>query len=79
MTTTKRFMQYTIATVLFLSIAACGETTGERALSGGAIGAGAGVGAAVLGAPTVPAVLVGTAVGATAGALTTKKQVDLSQ
>ena len=37
-----------LASVLVLALAGCGETRGERALSGGAIGAGAGaVGGAV--------------------------------
>ena len=76
---TKRFIQCLTASVLFLSVAACGHEPGERALSGGAIGAGVGVGAAVLGASTVPAILVGGAVGAAAGALTSDSQIDLKQ
>lgn len=60
-----------------LGLAACGNTTGDRALSGGGIGAGVGlVGGALLGAP-VQGALIGGAVGAGAGALTDSNQVDL--
>jgi hypothetical protein len=45
-----------------LSLAACGDTTGERAASGGLIGGGAGL---AVGAP-----VAGAAIGAGAGALT---------
>ena len=60
-----------------LSLAACGNTPGHRALSGGGIGAGVGlVGGALVGAPLEGA-LIGGAVGAGAGALTTKRQINL--
>jgi osmotically inducible lipoprotein OsmB len=62
-----------------LALAACGQTTGDRALSGGAIGAGAGaVGGALMGSPGTGA-LVGGALGAGAGALTNPSQVDLGR
>lgn len=62
-----------------LALGACGQTTGDRALSGGAIGAGAGaVGGALMGAPAAGA-LVGGAVGAGTGALTSPSQVDLGR
>lgn len=61
-----------------LAVSACGNTPGQRALSGGAIGAGAGaVGAAVLNSNPVTGAVVGGAVGAVTGAATTKKQIDL--
>ena len=42
-----------------LALAACGETRGERALSGGAIGAGAGaVGGALMGGSPVTGALI---------------------
>lgn len=67
-----------ITTVTFLS--ACGNTTSDRALSGGALGAGAGaVGGAVLGGSPVTGAIVGGAVGAAAGGLTKKKDVDLGK
>ncbi|ABC22303.1 hypothetical protein [Rhodospirillum rubrum] len=62
-----------------VSLSACGESTGDRALSGGAIGAGAGAGAGLLfGAPATGAA-VGGAVGAGTGALTDSKQIDLGK
>ena len=57
---------------LFLSaiLTGCGHTRGERALSGGAIGAGVGaLGAEVLGGDPLTGAVVGGAVGAGAGAL----------
>jgi uncharacterized membrane protein len=68
-----------IATLSLLTLAACGDSKGDRALSGGAIGAGAGaVGGALLGAPVTGAV-IGGAVGAGTGALTDKKDIDLGK
>ena len=64
------------AATLFL--AACGNTTGERALSGGAIGAGAGAGAAaVFGGNPVTGAIVGGAAGAATGALTACSDITL--
>ena len=57
---------------LMLGLAACGSTPGERAVSGGAIGAGAG---AAVGATTgvgwLPGLVVGGLGGAAIGAVTT--------
>ena len=65
---------------LTLTLAACGDTQGERGLSGAAIGAGAG---AVIGAvtPIGPAggALIGGAAGAATGVLTTPSQVNLGK
>lgn len=61
------------------SLAACGNTTGDRAISGGGIGAGVGLlGGALVGAPMEGA-LIGGAVGAGTGALTDKDQIDLGK
>jgi osmotically inducible lipoprotein OsmB len=66
------------ATVIVAMLSACGNSPGERALSGGAIGAGAGaVGAAILSADPITGAVVGGAVGAVTGAATNKKQIDL--
>jgi osmotically inducible lipoprotein OsmB len=54
----------TLAAILF-SASACGDTWGQRAVTGGAIGAGSG---AVLGAATGFNPLLGAVVGGTAGA-----------
>lgn len=59
-------------------LAGCGESTGHRALTGGAIGAGGG---AVIGAATGlgpgAGAAIGGAVGAAAGGLTNSKQLNL--
>lgn len=65
---------------LVLSLTACGNTKGERALSGAGIGAGVGaVGSAVTGGSLLGGAAVGGAVGAAAGALTDKDQIDLDK
>jgi osmotically inducible lipoprotein OsmB len=61
-----------------LSLAGCGNSTGQRALTGGAIGAGAGaiIGSATgLGAGT--GALIGGGVGAATGAATNRNQLNL--
>jgi hypothetical protein len=64
--------KYLVLTGILLSATACGDTWGQRAVTGGAIGAGSG---AVIGAVTplgvVPGALIGGAVGAGTGAATT--------
>ena len=65
---------------LALSLAACGESTSDRALSGAGIGAGVGaVGSALTGGSVGGGALVGGAVGAAAGGLTKSKDVDLGK
>jgi hypothetical protein len=60
-------------------LTACGTSTTDRALSGGAIGAGAGaLGGAMLGSPATGA-LIGGAVGAGTGALTDQSDIDLGK
>ena len=65
---------------LAASVAACGYSAGDRAVSGGLIGAGAGaaVGAIAGGSPGTGA-LVGGAVGAAGGALTSGQNVNLGK
>ena len=62
-------------TAVLLSLTACGDTWGQRAVTGGAIGAGSG---AAIGALTplgvLPGALIGGAVGAGVGAATTSKK-----
>ncbi len=61
-------------------ISACGYSTGDRALSGGAIGAGAGAaGAAVTGGSPVGGAVLGGAAGAAIGALTDPRDVNLGR
>ena len=67
-----------VATLMTLT--ACGQTTGDRALSGGGIGAAAGaVGGAVIGGNPVTGAVIGGAAGAAAGALTKEKDVNLGK
>ena len=74
-----------IATALVLTslgfvLAGCGYSTGDRAVSGGLIGAGAGaaVGAVTGGSPLTGA-LVGGGVGAVGGAVTSHNDVNLGR
>ena len=63
---------------LAAALGACGYTTTDRALSGGAIGAGAGAaGAAVTGYDPLSGALLGGAAGAAVGALTDSRDIDL--
>jgi len=59
---------------ILLTATGCGDTWGQRAVTGGGIGAGSG---AVIGALTplgvLPGALIGTAVGAGVGAATTPR------
>ena len=63
-----------VLTSVLLALTACGDTWGQRAVTGGGIGAGSG---ALLGAVTplgiLPGALIGGAVGAGVGAATTPK------
>ena len=62
-----------------LLLSACGSSTGDRALSGGAIGAAGGaIVGAFAGTPATGA-LIGGAAGAAAGALTSPNQVNLGK
>ena len=71
-----------LAVSLLLSLGAlgaCGNSTGDRALSGGGIGAGVGLlGGYMLGAPLEGA-LIGGAVGAGTGALTNRNQINMGR
>jgi hypothetical protein len=59
-------------------LGACGTTTEDRAISGGAIGAGVGAGAGALtGGSVVGGALLGGAAGAAGGALTDERDIDL--
>ena len=74
----KQIITATVALAL-LSLSACGNSTSDRALSGGGIGAGVGlVGGALVGAPLQGA-LIGGAVGAGTGALTDSSQINFGR
>jgi hypothetical protein len=60
-----------LAIPLALSLSACGDTWGQRAVTGGGIGAGTGLAVGALaGFPLLGSALVGTALGAGIGAAT---------
>ncbi|MDR3517900.1 MAG: hypothetical protein P4M00_19025 [Azospirillaceae bacterium] len=74
-----RIILTTSLSLLILGLGACGNSTGDRAVSGAGIGAGVGaVGGLMLGAPLEGAA-IGAGVGAGAGALTDKSQIDLGK
>jgi hypothetical protein len=63
-----------------LALAACGYNTTDRALSGAALGAGAGAAtSAVVGGGVLTGALLGAGVGAAAGALTDPDDIQLGR
>jgi osmotically inducible lipoprotein OsmB len=64
-----------LTTAILLSATACGDTWGQRAVTGGAIGAGSGAAiGSVTGVGILPGAIVGGAVGAGVGAATTPER-----
>jgi ABC-type phosphate transport system substrate-binding protein len=75
----KRIVVKLAMIVALLTLAACGQTTGDRGLSGAGIGAAVGaVGGAMMGAPLEGAA-IGAGVGAATGALTGPSTIDLGK
>ncbi len=65
---------------LGLALAACGTSTAERGVSGGAIGAAGGAGlGAVTGIGPGTGAAIGAAAGAAVGALTDEADIDLGE
>ena len=64
-----------------LALAGCGESRGDRALSGGGMGAAGGalLGAIVPGFSPLTGALIGGAASAATGALTDKNDIDLGK
>lgn len=76
----RRTVPYILIASLALPLAACGVTRGERAATGGAIGAGTGAaGAAITGGSATTGALIGGAAGAAAGALTDPEDIYLGE
>lgn len=68
-----------LAAVAVVGLSACGNTTTERALSGGGIGAAAGAaGSAIVGGDPLTGAVIGGAAGAAGGALTDCSDIDLN-
>lgn len=75
-----RIITTTSLAALAFALTACGNTTGDRAISGAGIGAGVGaVGGAVIGGDPWTGAAVGAAVGGAAGALTDEDDVDFGK
>ena len=71
-------LSFTVLALAALAVAACGNTTGERAVTGGGIGAATGAaGAAITGGSVGGGAVLGGAIGAAAGALTDADDIDL--
>ena len=74
----KRFL-IGLALLPMLALGACGDTMGDRALSGGGLGAGAGLLAGSFAGSPLTGALIGGALGAGAGALTNSNQFSLGR
>lgn len=67
-----------LTTALILPLAACGDTKGERAVTGAGIGAGIGAaGAALTGGSILGGAVIGGVAGAATGALVDEDVIDL--
>jgi len=72
-----KVLSWIICAGILTSVSACGDTQGQRALSGGAIGAGLGtVGGAIISSDPIAGALVGAIAGAGIGAVTRKDQIN---
>lgn len=69
----------TAAILATFGLAACGNTQGDRALSGGGLGAAGGAALGAIGGNPLLGAAVGGAAGAATGALTNKNDVDLGK
>ena len=66
--------------MMLVMLTACGAGQGERALSGGGLGAAGGAAlTAITGGSVLTGAVVGGAVGAAAGALTDRRDIDLGK
>jgi hypothetical protein len=74
-----RFIPFAIVAAR-LTLAGCGQSQGDRALSGGAIGAGTGAAvSAITGGSLGAGALIGGAVGAVGGAVTKDRDINLGK
>ena len=80
MRSSRTFLSTVALGAAVLLLAACGETTADRAMSGGAIGAGAGAATgAATGGSVLGGAVLGGAAGAATGAVTDEDQIDLGR
>ncbi len=75
-----RKISLTLLAVAALGLSACGYSRGDRAISGGLLGAGAGAGVGALtGGNVATGALIGGAAGAAGGALSSGRDVNLGR
>ena len=75
-----KFTHIYMGLIALVSLSACGQSQGERALSGAGLGAGAGViGGALTGGDPLTGAVIGGAAGAAAGALTDEDDINLGK
>jgi uncharacterized membrane protein len=75
-----RIRTLALATAACVALAACGTNPGDRAVSGAALGAGAGLAiGAIAGAPLLGAAVIGAGAGAVAGAVTDPNKINLGR
>lgn len=71
-------IKFVIAGLVIATVAACGNTRGERTLSGAGVGAGVGaVGTAITGGSVLTGAAIGAATGAVIGAVSDRRKVRL--
>lgn len=76
----RRIAPACLALVLVTALAGCGRSTGDRAISGGLLGAGAGAAVgAITGGSAGTGALIGGGLGAAGGALTSPRDIDLGR
>lgn len=74
-----KFVPYGVLLAI-LALAGCGQSQGDRALSGGAIGAGTGAAvSAITGGSLGTGALIGGAIGAVGGAATNDRNINLGK
>lgn len=75
---TRKIFTLAALCVMSLSLAACGSSKGDRALSGAGIGAGVGAaGSYLAGGSAITGAAIGAGVGAATGALTDEDDINL--
>lgn len=79
MTRTLRLTTLAALAAAGLGLSACGYSTGDRAVSGGLLGAGAGAAVGSLSGNAGAGALIGGAAGAAGGALTSPDSVNLGR
>jgi hypothetical protein len=76
----RKLSQLSLLVTLLGGLAACGQSTGDRALSGAGLGAAAGAGVGALtGTSVVGGAALGAAAGGATGALTSPNTVNLGR